>query len=203
MTSVINWVKNLPRKTIFSILLSFVLSLVVVRLLFPVGTAEVNLLTESVTFHISEEFQDFTLFIETTGTNYFHSIGEVSVCFWSPYSQYLSNSTLELSLDGYNWVEMQFSSLEPDIDKFTNYKKVGLIELNKLHIQLHGRQKYQAQIESMPENLTRSKIIDSINGHIRIRAVKSPRDQIVGMLIIMSFYHAILRIIDMVFLRKQ
>jgi hypothetical protein len=139
--------------------------------------------------------------IRTTGPNYFQSVGKIYALMWSEYSTHFQNFSIEMSVDELYWEEIPIYRNEPDLTSLDNYSEIGLVDMDKLVLQIFCISNVQPQTLTVPGNVTRQQIISSFHGDIHIKLESSPRDRIVQMLITLTLWGVIIRIIDMIFLR--
>lgn len=188
--------------TIFSIMLTLILSFVFVSLLEYYGSTKLRTSTISSPLEISPDKRAFgPIIMKTTGANYFKSIGRVYINLCSPYAQYFTEFTIEMSLDGHDWHNVPVPSANPDPDNFKKWVDIGLVDLNKVSFPIFARSNIPPQDILIPGNITKEELSNSFRGGIHIHTQRSPRDKIIRILVIITLWNTLLRIFDMVFLR--
>ena len=195
---------NNQKLTIFSIILTLILSFVFAGLLDYYGSTKLRTTTIVTPLEISPNKTAFgPIIMKTTGANYFKSIGRVYVNLWSPYAQYFTEFTIEMSLDGYYWHNVPIPSANPDPDNFKKWVDIGLVDLNKVSFPILARSNIPPQNILIPGNITEEQLSKSFRGGIHIHTQRSPRDKVIGILVIITLWNTLLRIVDMVLLRPR
>jgi len=189
------------RRVILSILVSFLLAETITYALeYYEGKPDIESFVSQLT--VSPETRTFTIQIRTKGPAYFRSVGRIFACFSNPYADYLRIFQVEMSFDNVSWVNVPFYSVQPD--DYSEFADLGLLSLDELVITIYGKYYFPPQTTlPHPANISKEEISDSFQGFVVLRREKAPRDTVIRILVVTTFFGAFMKVLDLLVLRKE
>lgn len=166
-----------------------------------VGKLDIESYEAPAAFTISPETRYFSIQIRTKGPSYFNSIGRIYVYFSSPCANFFETFEVAMSLDNASWVNIPFYSFQSN--DYSKFADLGLIGLDGLVITIYGRYHIPPQTMNLPSNVTKEDVLNGLKGNISIRKEIAPRDATVEFLVGITLFGAILRVLDLLFLKKE
>jgi hypothetical protein len=139
--------------------------------------------------------------IYTTGPNYFNSIARVYVCLSSPYIDNFEQFKIEASVDDINWKTLSTFSAFPKDNQLERYTDLGLVDLNSLTIRVNIRSTIPPQGFSVPPGVTKETLSNSFIGSMIVKKLSSPRDKIIKLLIVITIWNVIIKLLDMLIIK--
>lgn len=131
---------------------------------------------------------------KSASPGYFCSSANIYAFTYSPYAD-IFNFTLELSTDNGTWITVPFIISQSQPQDYNQFANLGSFIMDKPTTKtVYGRYVLPSQNVTLPSGITPYDILESVEGQIIIREQKTPRDNVLEILVLITLFSVSLSI---------
>jgi len=181
---------------VLRVLLSLAGALIIVFILWQLDKPQV-LSFQAPNFTISPNTEEFKIRI-TLSSTYFRSRGRLYATMSSPFVGSFVRFSLNMSLDGVDWLEVPPRIEPPTPDNKTSYTYLGHVDLSQAAVVIQGRYLVPPQT-LLPTNATKNAILSSFKGSVLVEPVLMPKDYVLLLLSFVALFNMLLAVLNAAF----
>lgn len=128
--------------------------------------------------------------------SYFEPRGQLYVAVSSPYTGYLKEFNLSMSLDGETWTVINVTPSPFNTNNKSGYTCLGYVDLTQLRIPIYGEYFLPPQLSGTPSNASEQEILNNLMVYVRIDPIITPYDLTLIVIVFVSLLGASFSILD-------
>jgi len=175
----------MTRRQIIVLIISVSIALIITHLLSELDKPKMLKVSLGSTLNISSDINEYLLPVTIT-PSYFSSVGKIYVALSSPHSESLKEYRIEMSVDNYSWLEIPLHTVLPDKSEINKFIELGYVNLNEVRTMIYIRSFIPPQQIKLPSDVSKKDFLNSFEGSIGIKPIKTPKDITLLILVFVS-----------------